>query len=253
MRIENATALITGANRGAGRQFARRSLERGAGTVWATARRPETIDLDGVDPLGLDITDADSVSTAAQVASGVQVLIDNAGIVTLQHLVTGDPATTRAEIDRDFCETLAVTRAFAPVLGRSGGGAILTVMSVLSFRVFPGNGAYPAAKAAEWALTDSTRLQPAEQGTQVTGLHTSSADTDMMASWDIRENDPADVVRDALDGPEAGSDEVLADADTREVTAQLAAPPATLSAPSCARPTGVHLADQTPAALPCSR
>ncbi len=110
-------------------------------------------------------------------------------------------------------------------------GGALAVMSVLSFRSFPGNGAYAAAKAAEWMLANSVRLELAGQGTQVTGLHVSSVDTDMMATWDVPKSDPVDVVRTALDGVEASLDEVLADEETRVVKGLLAQPPAVLYAP----------------------
>lgn len=58
-----------------------------------------------------------------------------------------------------------------------------------------------------------------------TGLLMSSTDTDMMSGWDIPKNDPADVVRQALDGLEAGALEVLADEDTRLAKAALSADP----------------------------
>jgi NAD(P)-dependent dehydrogenase (short-subunit alcohol dehydrogenase family) len=91
--------------------------------------------------------------------------------------------------------------------------------------VFPGNGAYAVAKAAEWQLTNSTRLELAAQGTQVLGLHLSATHTDMLAEVDMPKNDPAEVIRQALDGLESGLDEVLADADTRAVKALLAQSP----------------------------
>ena len=199
--------------------------------MWAGARRPETVDLPGVRPVRLDVTDPASVAAAAATAADVQLLVNNAGIATATALVTGDLERVRAEMDVHFWGALAMTRAFAPVLARHGGGAVLNVMSVLSFRAFPGNGAYAAAKAAEWMLTNSTRLELAEQGTQVTGLHGSSVDTDMMAGWDVPKARPADVVSAALDGLEAGADEVLADEETRAVKAQLSQPPSVLYAP----------------------
>lgn len=231
MKITDATVLVTGANRGLGRELARQALERGAARVYATARRPETVDLPGVEVLRLDVTDPGRVAAAAGLATDVDLLVNNAGIATLQNLLTGDLDLVRAEMDTHFFGTLATTRAFAPVLARNGGGAVLNVMSVLSWRVYPGNGAYAAAKAAEWALTNSTRLELAAQGTQVTGLHLSSTDTDMMAGWDVPKNDPADVVRQALDGVEAGLDEVLADEETRQVKRDLGLAPALLHAP----------------------
>ena len=68
MDINNSVALVTGANRGLGRAFAQRLLERGARTVYATARRPETVDLPGVEVLPLDIADPASVRAAAEAA-----------------------------------------------------------------------------------------------------------------------------------------------------------------------------------------
>lgn len=231
MNIENATVLITGANRGLGRHFAQQALERGAAKVYATARRPEAVDLPGVEPLRLDITDPADVAAAAAVATDVDLLINNAGISASQNLVTGDLELIRADLDVHFWGTLAMTRAFAPILAANGGGAILNVMSALSFRVYPGSGSYAVAKSAEWALTHSTRLELAAQGTQVTGVHLAATDTDMMAGWDIPKNDPVDVVRLALDGLVAGVQEVLADDDTREAKRLLSAPPEELYAP----------------------
>ncbi|GAA4702862.1 SDR family oxidoreductase [Nocardioides conyzicola] len=237
MNIENATVLITGANRGLGRHFAQQALERGAAKVYATARRPETVDLPGVEPLRLDITDPADVAAVAAVATDVDLLVNNAGISMAQGLVTGDLELIRAELDVHFWGTLAMTRAFAPILAANGGGAILNVMSALSFRVYPGSGSYAVAKAAEWALTNSVRLELAAQGTLVTGVHLAATDTDMMAGWDIPKNDPADVVRLALDGLVAGALEVLADSDTREVKQLLSSPPEELYAPFLEAPS----------------
>lgn len=221
---QSTTALVTGASRGLGHHFARQLLERGA-RVYATARRPETVDLPGAEVLRLDITDPEQVAAAAEAAGGVDLLVNNAGISTMQNLLTGDLERIRHELDTHFWGTLAMTRAFAPVLARNGGGAVLNVLSVVSWRVFLGSTAYAAAKAAQWSLTNATRLELAEQGTQVLGLHVAAVDTDMMAGWDIPKNDPAVVVRDALDGLVAGDVEVLADEDSRAVKRLLSEAP----------------------------
>ncbi|MFC7491325.1 MULTISPECIES: SDR family oxidoreductase [unclassified Knoellia] len=224
MKITQSTALVTGANRGLGRAFALRLLERGADRVYATARRPETVDLPGVEVLPLDITDPGAVRAVAEAAQDVDLLVNNAGISTMQDLVTGDPDLIRAELETHFFGTLAMTRAFAPILAHNGGGAIVNIMSALSFRVFPGSGAYAAAKAAEWALTNSTRIELAGQQTQVVGVHLAATDTDMMAGWDIPKNRPDDVIRVVLDALEAGDLEALVDEDTRSAKALLSGP-----------------------------
>ena len=147
-------------------------------------------------PLQLDITDPDSVARAAAVATDVDVLINNAGVSLHQNLVDGDLDKIRLELETNFFGTLNVVRAFTPVR------AILNVNSRLSWLSYVGASGYAASKAAQWSLTNSIRLELPD--TLVTGLYLSSTDTDMMAGWDIPKNDPADVVRAALDGLEAG-------------------------------------------------
>ncbi|WP_411152565.1 SDR family oxidoreductase [Streptomyces sp. A30] len=228
MKIAGSVVLVTGANRGIGRHFAQQLLERGAAKVYATARNAEQVDIPGVQVLRLDITDPESVAAAAVAAPDVTLLINNAGVATFQNLVTGDLEKIRLEMDTNYFGTLGVVRAFAPVLATNGGGAILNVLSVMSWLAYEGANAYAAAKAAEWSLTNGIRLELAGQGTLVTGLHLSSTDTDMMAGSDIEKNDPADVVRTALDGIEAGRIEILADDATAQVKAALSADPGTL-------------------------
>jgi NAD(P)-dependent dehydrogenase (short-subunit alcohol dehydrogenase family) len=133
MNIENATALVTGANRGLGREFTRQLLARGARRVYATARDPRSIDIDGAVPLELDITDAASVEGVVRAAGDVDLLINNAGIATVQPVLTGDLDTIRRDVETNVFGTLQVTRGFAPALGRNGGGAIVTVLSAASW------------------------------------------------------------------------------------------------------------------------
>ncbi|MEV4629741.1 SDR family oxidoreductase [Micromonospora sp. NPDC049523] len=224
MKISGSTALVTGANRGLGRHFARQLLERGAKKVYATARRPELVDLPGVEVLRLDITDPASVRAAASAAHDVTLLVNNAGISTGTNLVTGDLDTIRREMDTHYYGTLHMVRAFAPVLAASGG-AILNVLSAMSWFAYDGANAYGAAKAAQWSLTNGIRLELAAQGTLVTGLHLGAADTDMMADYEGEKVDPAEVVRAGLDGIEAGRFEVVVDDWSAHIKASLAADP----------------------------
>lgn len=139
--------------------------------------------------------------------------------------MTGDLDAIRLEMETHYFGTLSVVRAFAPLLAANGGGAILNVLSVLSWLQFEGATAYGAAKAAEWSLTDGVRLELAGQGTHVTGLHAGAIDTDMMAGVDMPKSDPAEIVRAALDGIEAGALEILADDASAQAKASLGASP----------------------------
>jgi NAD(P)-dependent dehydrogenase (short-subunit alcohol dehydrogenase family) len=221
MDITNSVALVTGANRGLGRHFAAALLDRGAAKVYAAARDISTVDLPGVVPIQLDITDPASVAAAARTAGDVTLLVNNAGSSTLSGLLDGDLADIRLEMETHFFGTLAVTRAFAPVLAANSGGAVLNVLSVLSWLAAPASGAYSAAKAAEWSMTNSLRQQLAPLGITTTALHVGYMDTAMAAHVDGPKNDPAVIAAAALDGVGAGAGEVLADDVSRNVRAGL--------------------------------
>jgi len=220
VRIEGSTALVTGANRGLGRRFAEALLLRGA-TVYAAKRGPELVGLPGVTPIQLDITDPESVAGAAAATGDVSLLINNAGSSTGASLLTGPLDDIRLEMETHSFGTLAVTRAFAPQLAAHGGGAILNVLSALSWFSFPASGAYCAAKSAEWSLTNSIRQELAAQGTQVSALHVGYMDTDMTRHVSAPKSDPAAVAQQALDELEAGHAEILADETSRQVRAAL--------------------------------
>jgi len=221
MDINGKTALVTGANRGLGRQLAAQLRDRGA-TVYAAARNPATVDLPGVTPIALDITDPTSVAAAAAATSDVAILVNNAGSSTGSSLLTGDLADIRLELDTHFFGTLAVIRAFAPQLAAQQGSAIVNILSALSWVSFPQVGAYCAAKSAEWSLTNALRLELAAQGTRVSSLHVGYMDTDMARDVDAPKSDPAVIAKIAVDGIEAGDAEIIADEVSRQVQAGLA-------------------------------
>lgn len=220
MEISAKTALVTGANRGLGRHLAAQLRDRGA-HVYAAARDPQAVDLAGVTPVALDITDPASVAAAAETARDVAILVNNAGSSTGSSLLTGDLADIRLELDTHFFGTLAVTRAFAPQLAAQGSSAVLNVLSVLSWLSMPRSGAYCAAKSAEWSLTNALRQELAPQGTRVTALHVGWMDTDMIRHLDVPKTDPAVIAKLAIDGIEAGDAEIIADDTSRRVLAGL--------------------------------
>ncbi|RWR16207.1 SDR family NAD(P)-dependent oxidoreductase [Microbacterium enclense] len=226
MDIQNATALVTGANRGIGKAIATELVRRGARKVYATARIPESIDIAGVEVLALDITDSGSVAAAARAATDVTLLVNNAGVSTFAPLVAGDLADIRREMDTNYWGTLSMVRAFAPVLAANGGGALLNVLSVMAWLGYEHSNGYGASKAAGWALTNGVRIELAAQGTQVSGLILASTDTDMMASIDVEKNRPEDVAATAIDGVAAGALEIIADDQSAAVKASLSGDPA---------------------------
>jgi short-subunit dehydrogenase len=236
MKLRGATALVTGANRGIGHHFAVELLQRGA-RVYATARRPELVDIPGAEVVRLDITDQSSVNAIAAHATDVDLLINNAADTAGGNLVTGDMAAIRSTMDSNYYGTLAMIRAFAPILARNGGGAILNVLSAVAWNTVDGNTAYAAAKSAQWGLTNGVRLELAGQATQVAALVPGLVGTQTLFDFAERHGiefpdgavmDPADLVRIALDGLEAGEIEIL-DPMAVKAKASLAGPPRALA------------------------
>lgn len=222
MKIRDSVAFVTGANRGIGLAFAQELLTAGARRVYAAARNPERITLDGVNRVRLDVTKPDTVAAAASECTDVNLLINNAGIDLWTGFLSRDAVeAARLEMETNYFGPLLVSRAFAPVLAKNGGGAIINILSILSWVTVPNGGTYSASKAAAWALTNWLRTGLREQGTQVVGVHAGPVDTDMASELTLPKVKPADVVREALHAIEAGRDEVLADDMTRQVKAGL--------------------------------
>jgi NAD(P)-dependent dehydrogenase (short-subunit alcohol dehydrogenase family) len=217
------TVLVTGANRGMGREYVAQLLDRGATKVYAAARDPRSIDVADprVVPLQLDVTDAASVASAAKAASDVSILINNAGIARGASVLHSDTSQLRDEMETNLFGPLAMASAFADRIAERSG-AIVNVASVLAW--IPIGASYGVTKAALWSATDSMRLELASRGVQVVGVYVGLVDTDMGAFADSPKSDPADVVRQVLDGIESGADEVLADEMTLVVRAQLNKP-----------------------------
>jgi NAD(P)-dependent dehydrogenase (short-subunit alcohol dehydrogenase family) len=224
--LEGRTALVTGANRGLGRVLVEQLLERGAAKVYAGARQPDAAAVPGAEMIGLDLTDSAQIAAAAQHARDVDLIINNAGIDTHTDLVSGDLQMIQLELNTNFYGPLSVVRAFAPVLAANGGGAIVNILSALSWFAYDGEGAYAAAKAAAWSLTNSIRLELSSQGTQVTAVHAGVIETDMMPDgYPGPTTTPQDAARTVLDGVQAGELEVVIDEWSRMIKGTLAGNP----------------------------
>jgi len=219
MKIRDSVAFVTGANRGIGLAFVQELLAGGARKVYAAARQPERITLAGVERVRLDVTNPEDVAAAARQCTDVNLLINNAGIALRTGFLAPDSVeATRSEMETNYYGPLLLSRAFAPVLAKNGGGVIVNLLSVLSWVAVD---TYSASKAAAWALTNWLRIALREQGTQVVGVHAGLVDTEMASGFTLPKVKPEDVVRQALSAVEAGRDEVLADDLTRQVKAGL--------------------------------
>ena len=225
MKVAGPIALVTGANRGLGLAFARVLKEMGAAKVYAAARNPEAVTLDGVVPLKLDVTSDEDAAAAASAATDVNLLVNNAGIARPGgFLADGAVDAAREQFEVNFVGPLRMARAFAPVLAKNGGGAIVNVLSVTSWMNGPTLATYGASKSAAWALTNGLRIELAEQGTQVVGLHAGRLHRHgPRRNFDAPKSSPEEIARTTLVALERGEGEVLADEISRQVHRGLSA------------------------------
>ena len=220
MKLQQASVLVTGANRGLGHALVEASLAAGARRIYATARDPRQLAAlvasapDKIVPLALDITDAASLAAAAARATDVSIVFNNAGVLAAYSVLT----TSDAELARDFgvnvFGTLAATRAFLPALeraGAAGGAALVNVLSITSFASFPAMGGYAAAKAASYSITQALRAELAAKRIAVHGVFPGPIDTDMVRGVEMPKTSPAAVAKAIVDGVERGSDDIVPD------------------------------------------
>ena len=226
MKIGDSVAFVTRSNRGLGLVFVQELIAAGAQKVYAAARDPKSITLAGATPASLDVTKPESVAAAARAFTDVNLLINNAGICLWSGFLSPNAIdVAHAEMETNYFGPLLLSRAFAPILKRNGGGAIVNVLSFLSWISIPDAGTYCASKSAVWALTNWLRTGLREQGTQVIGVHPGLMETEMVSQLTLPKVKPGDVVRQVFSAIETGGDEVLADEIARQVKAGLSKEP----------------------------
>jgi NAD(P)-dependent dehydrogenase (short-subunit alcohol dehydrogenase family) len=223
MRIEDSVAFVTGANRGLGLAFTKELLGRGVKKLYAGARNPNGVDLPGGIPVKFDVTDPAAIAAAALRCGDVTLLINNAGIGRVDASAL-DPAVidnAREIFETNFYGIIRASQAFAPVLSANGGGAIVNVLSDITWFSRPIMTAYAATKSAAWSFTNALRIDVRDKGIQVLALHVGFVDTDLIRDFDVRKSDPRVVAARTFDALEKGQEEVLADAQTEALKRSL--------------------------------
>jgi NAD(P)-dependent dehydrogenase (short-subunit alcohol dehydrogenase family) len=222
MKIEGSIALVTGASRGLGRALVSALVEAGAAKVYATARDEGKLSVDGlrVVALALDTAKPEQIAAAARRASDVTLLVNNAGAFTAFNVLTA----SQADFDQDFRTnvhgTLAVIKAFVPVLERAhGGAAIVNVLSLGALASTPSFGGYSASKAAAYSMTQALRSQLRAKRIEVLAALPGPVDTDMVKALTIPKADPADVAKALLEGVERGDEDIFPDPMSKELGA----------------------------------
>jgi NAD(P)-dependent dehydrogenase (short-subunit alcohol dehydrogenase family) len=231
MNLQESVALVTGANRGIGKAFVEALVQAGASRIYVTARSIDTlkevvaIAPERIIPLTLDVTNPAQVDAAAQIAQDVSLLINNAGVLGSGGLFTPNSVeTAQWEMNTNYFGTLAMVRAFAPILKVNAGGAIVNILSVVAVANAPVFSSYSASKAALHSLTQGIRAELAQQGTQVIGVFPGPVDTAMAEAVPMDKIAPIEVAKAALHAVEQGLDDVYPDPVSQHVFSALSTP-----------------------------
>ena len=237
MDLDGAVVLITGAGGAIGQASTKAFIDAGAAKVYAATR------VDGAEvglahervvPMHLDVTDQASIDAAAAQCTDVTVLVNNAGVNHNAPVVgAGEDEWARHEMEVNYLGNLAVSRAFTPILGANGGGAMVNVLSILSRINHPGMATYCASKAALHSVTQAFRAQLRGQGTFVCAFMPGAVDTRLTAHLPIPKMTTEETaaamidairndVEDAYPGDMAGGVSAGLAADHKAVEAQFA-------------------------------
>jgi len=232
MEITNAVAVVTGANRGIGEAFVRGLIGAGAAHVYAGARDPASArhleaEFPGkVTAIALDVTRPEQIASAAAAHGDVSILVNNAGAFTHGLLIGSDDMSgAREEMEVNYFGPVALCRAFAPILARNGGGAIVNVLSVGGIVAAPNMGGYSPSKFAMRAASQCIRAELADQGTTVSALIVGSVDTRMASHVGGAKEPPEVIAKAGIKAIQRGQDEVDTDRMAVETRAAQARDP----------------------------
>jgi len=214
--IAGAVALVTGTSRGIGPEIVKALLAAGAAKIYCAARDPKKVAKlvarapGKLTPIALDVTEDDQIAAAAKACKDVTLLVNNAG-VNFNTPLLGSESTdnARREMEVNYFGTLAMCRAFAPILKKAkGGGAIVNMLSILAHVNLPLMGSLSASKAAGLSLTQGIRAELAGQGTRVMAVLPGAVDTDMTRGVPVPKIQPGEVAAAVIHGLEYGLEEV---------------------------------------------
>jgi NADP-dependent 3-hydroxy acid dehydrogenase YdfG len=173
MSEPSRAVLITGCSSGIGEATALR-LAKAGWTVYATARRPETLSTlqdAGCRTLALDVVDDASreaaVDAVVEAEGAVGVLINNAGYSQSGAVESIPDDRVRAQFDTNVFGPLALCRLVLPGMREQGWGKVVQISSMGGKLTFPGGGLYHATKYSIEAISDALRFEVKNFGIDV--------------------------------------------------------------------------------------
>ena len=189
--LEGRVALVTGASSGIGEATALALAEAGA-AVAVGARRTDRLDAlaaklrDGgtrLLQLPLDVTDEqacrDAVGRTREELGGLDVLVNNAGVMLLGSIVGADPEDWRRMMDTNVLGLMYMTHAAIDGLVEQGSGDVVNISSVAGRTARKGAGVYNASKWAVNAFSESLRQEVTGRGVRISLVEPGAVDTEL--------------------------------------------------------------------------
>jgi NAD(P)-dependent dehydrogenase (short-subunit alcohol dehydrogenase family) len=204
--IKGRVALVTGANRGIGKEIVDAFIQQGAARIYAAVRSPASalhlteVYGDRLEVINVDLAQPERIVAAAHAAGDVEVVVNNAGVLHAASPLDANAIDEfKDELEINTFGLIRMAQAFAPVLKANGGGAFVQLNSVASMKSFAGFSTYCASKAASYSITQALRDVLREQGTLVVSVHPGPIATDMAANAGLDEiAEPPSLVADAI-------------------------------------------------------
>jgi NADP-dependent 3-hydroxy acid dehydrogenase YdfG len=168
--MTSPTVLITGCSSGIGFATAQ-AFARGGATVFASARRPETLTSltgEGVQTLALDVLEDDSMRAAVSEVEArcgaIDVLVNNAGYALQAPVEEANLDDVRRQFETNVFGLVRLTQLVLPAMRQQRSGRVINLSSMGGRFTFPGGGFYHATKHAVESLSDALRLELAPFG-----------------------------------------------------------------------------------------
>ncbi len=201
-RFAGKVALISGAARGMGASHAREMVAHGARVVCGDILDAEgeavAADLgNGARYVHLDVTRTEdwdaAVATAVGEFGGIDVLVNNAGIINIGTVEDFDLSEWQRILDINLTGVFMGTRAVVPAMKKAEKGSIINISSIEGMAGTAASHGYTATKFAVRGLTKSTAVELGQFGIRVNSIHPGLVKTPMVADWV-----PEDIFQSAL-------------------------------------------------------
>lgn len=224
--IQGKIILVTGANRGIGKALVDGFFKYGAKKIYAAVRTLSSVDplvnlygADRVTPIYIDLQKVSSIQEAAKIATDVQVVVNNAGVLDIiDPLSEGAMPAMEFQMEVNVYGLVHMAQHFVPILEKNGGGSLVQINSASSLRC-PGAEffAYAASKSAAFAVTQGLRSRLRK--TLVVSVHPGPIATDMVDQFGgkDRSEPPSQVVDALVEAMKKGEFMVYTDSKSKEI------------------------------------